>query len=208
MQITEIFYSLQGEGVWLGRPAVFIRLGGCLEPYCPWCDTAYALSEFSAMETDEIVRGVQAHPCRRVVITGGEPFRQWEELRHLHARLIDLGYAVQYETSGKAGIPEIDHALIVCSPKCIAGTWRIDPGQLARADYVKFVYHGRASAQAIVGFVQDNRIPVEKIYIMPEGSSRQGILDRMAETFAFCLAHGFTLTPRLHILAFDGRRGV
>lgn len=61
----------------MGKPAVFIRLGGCLPPYCPWCDTAYAWSEFQDMPGEEIVRCVQSYPRRRVVITGGEPFRQW-----------------------------------------------------------------------------------------------------------------------------------
>ncbi|MGB4110545.1 MAG: 7-carboxy-7-deazaguanine synthase QueE, partial [Desulfomonilia bacterium] len=44
MLISEIFSSLQGEGPWTGLPAVFIRLAGCVEPLCPWCDTSHALS--------------------------------------------------------------------------------------------------------------------------------------------------------------------
>lgn len=208
MQITEVFYSLQGEGPWLGKPAVFIRLGGCLAPYCPWCDTAYAWSEFRDMTGDEVIQTVQSYPCRRVVITGGEPFRQWEEVQHLHSRLIDLGYAIQYETSGKAGIPDVQGALVVLSPKHIDGAWHIDPAHIARADYLKFVYHSPEAEETIVKFVMDNRIPVEKVSIMPAGSTRAALLEKMSPTFAFCLAQGFTMTTRLHILAFDGQRGV
>lgn len=208
MQINEIFYSLQGEGPWLGKPAVFIRLGGCLAPYCPWCDTAYAWSEFRDMPGEEVVRIVQSYPCRNIVITGGEPFRQWEELQCLHSRLIDLGYAIQYETSGKAGIPDLNDAMVVLSPKHIDGVWHIDPAHIARADHLKFVYLSPDSEEPIVRFVMDNRLPAEKVSIMPAGSSRAEVLEKTAATFAFCLSHGFSMTTRLHILAFDGQRGV
>lgn len=208
MKVTEIFYSLQGEGIWLGRPAVFLRLGGCVEPYCPWCDTPYAWSEFLEMGIMEILKALGRYPCRNVVITGGEPFLQWEDLKVLHAQLIECGYALQYETSGKAGIPPMEDAVIVCSPKNIKGTWLIDTACLERADYLKFLYQGAASEGTIQRFIIDNHIPADKIYIMPEGATRKAQLEKMESAFAFCKIHGYMLTVRLHILIFDGGRGV
>jgi 7-carboxy-7-deazaguanine synthase len=208
MKVTEIFYSLQGEGVWLGKPAVFLRLAGCLAPYCPWCDTRYAWNDAHAMDQDAILAELSCYTCRNVVITGGEPLLQWDELAALHDRLVECGYAIQYETSGKAGIPPIKDALVVCSPKYIDGAWHIAPGALARADYLKFIYHDQASEDPIKRFIMDHHIPAEKIYIMPEGATRKAQLVNMASTFAFCLRQGFTMTPRLHILTFDDKRGV
>lgn len=208
MKVTEIFYSLQGEGVWLGRPAVFLRLAGCCAPYCPWCDTRYAWDEGQDMGQDAIVAELSRYTCRNVVITGGEPLLQWEELASLHARLIEQGYAIQYETSGKAGIPVIKDAIVVCSPKYLHGIWHIDPEALGRADYLKFIYHDQTSEQVILRFIMDNHIPVEKVCIMPEGSTREAQLAMMAPTFAFCRRHALTLTPRLHILTFDTQRGI
>jgi len=208
MKVTEIFYSLQGEGIWLGRPAVFLRLGGCLAPYCPWCDTRYAWDEARDMDQEEVLASLLRHGCRNVVISGGEPLLQWDELAVVHAGLIERGYAIQYETSGKAGIPRIEGATVVCSPKYIDHVWRIEPASLARADYFKFIYHDQASEQAIVQFVTDNRLTAERVYIMPQGSTRREQLGLMAQTFAFCRRHGYTMTPRLHILTYGARRGV
>lgn len=208
MKVTEIFYSLQGEGVWLGRPAVFLRLGGCLAPYCPWCDTRYAWDQALEMDQEEVLGALMRYDCRNVVITGGEPLLQWEELGGLHKRLIERGYAIQYETSGKAGIPRIEGATVVCSPKYIDHAWRIEPETLSRADYFKFIYQGQTSEQEILRFIRDNHLAAEKVYIMPQGSTRREQLGMMAQTFAFCRQQGLAMTPRLHILTFDARRGV
>jgi 7-carboxy-7-deazaguanine synthase len=209
MQVSEIFYSLQGEGPHIGEPSVFIRLGGCKEPYCPWCDTAYAWNEFVEMDLEEIVENVNGFSCRKIVITGGEPFLQWDSgLKNLHEELSEKGFQVSYETSGKAGIPEISNACIVLSPKHIGGTWQLLPDDLGKAHFYKFVAKGRSSFDEIHDFIQSNKLPSEKIYIMPMGQTRREQLNKMAEIFTFCRDNGYNMTPRLHILAFDASRGV
>jgi 7-carboxy-7-deazaguanine synthase len=209
MQISEIFYSLQGEGPHIGEPSVFIRLGGCIEPYCPWCDTAYAWDEFTEMTLEEIMLHVNGFSCRKIVITGGEPFMQWDTgLKSLHEELSGKGFRVSYETSGKTGIPEIEKSFIVLSPKHIGGTWHIRPEDLKKAHFYKFVAENELSFKNIHDFIQGNALPREKVYIMPMGHTRNEQLRRMASVFDFCREHGYTMTPRLHILAFDACRGV
>ncbi len=74
MLISEIFYSIQGEGMLTGVPSVFIRTSGC-NLRCNWCDTPYASwnPEGTARTIEQIVAEVQSHPARHVVLTGGEP---------------------------------------------------------------------------------------------------------------------------------------
>ena len=75
MLISEIFYSVQGEGELTGVPSVFIRASGC-NLRCNWCDTPYASwnPEGKQMTTAEIVSKVQPFAAaRHVVLTGGEP---------------------------------------------------------------------------------------------------------------------------------------
>ncbi len=209
LNVTEIFHSLQGEGPWLGIPATFLRLGGCVEPYCPWCDTPYALEESTRMSPRDILDALEGYPGRQVVVTGGEPFLQWDHgLADLHASLVLRGYRIQYETSGKVPFPLMPDALIVCSPKCIDGTWRFDPANRGRADYYKFVAHDPGSLEAMEGFIGLYALPKERVYVMPLGTTREEQLRHMEPLFCFCRDHGYRMTPRLHVLTFDSRRGV
>ncbi|MFM8982025.1 MAG: 7-carboxy-7-deazaguanine synthase QueE, partial [Spartobacteria bacterium] len=74
MLISEIFYSVQGEGELTGVPSVFIRTSGC-NLRCRWCDTPYASwnPEGTEMSIDQILAEVEKHPAAHVVLTGGEP---------------------------------------------------------------------------------------------------------------------------------------
>src|SRR5438045_7833369 len=74
-QVSEIFYSIQGEGASCGRATAFIRLGGCTLG-CQWCDTKYTWRGGPVWEESHILETVQQFPARRVVVTGGEPFEQ------------------------------------------------------------------------------------------------------------------------------------
>ena len=100
MQVTEIFFSIQGESSFAGEPCVFVRLTGC-NLRCSWCDTEYAFYDGQPMEVEEVLRRVHAHPARVVEITGGEPMLQERELLPLMARLLEEGYRVLLETSGE-----------------------------------------------------------------------------------------------------------
>jgi hypothetical protein len=73
MLISEIFYSVQGEGTLVGVPSVFVRTSGC-NLRCRWCDTPYASwkPEGTEMSVEELLQVVNAHPTRFVVVTGGE----------------------------------------------------------------------------------------------------------------------------------------
>jgi 7-carboxy-7-deazaguanine synthase len=207
--VSEIFHSLQGEGPWAGLPAWFIRLAGCVEPFCPWCDTRYALKGGESTTIGSILGELGSRSTNRVVITGGEPFLQWENgLCELHERLLAQGCQIQYETSGKAGIPPMENALVVCSPKHVDSAWQIDPQCLGRVGFFKFLAAGPDWQGEIDGFVQRYGIDGDKVYIMTLGATREEQVRGMEAVFSFCAARGYRMSPRLHVLAFDTRRGV
>jgi 7-carboxy-7-deazaguanine synthase len=107
MRVTEIFFSIQGEGSRAGLPCVFVRFTGC-DLRCVYCDTAYAFQGGSEMAQETILVEVARHPCRLVLLTGGEPLLQ-RDLPALAARLLDRGYEVMVETHGQRpldGLPE------------------------------------------------------------------------------------------------------
>jgi 7-carboxy-7-deazaguanine synthase len=75
LRVNEIFYSIQGESTWAGRPCVFVRLTGC-NLRCVWCDTTYAFYEGRQMDIGEIVERVRGFGCNLAEVTGGEPLLQ------------------------------------------------------------------------------------------------------------------------------------
>ncbi len=106
LKISEIFYSLQGEGSRVGLPTVFIRLTGC-PLRCVWCDTEYAFSGGQLMSLADILAETAHHAPHRVCVTGGEPLAQ-KACLPLLAQLCDAGYEVSLETSGALDIGSVD----------------------------------------------------------------------------------------------------
>jgi 7-carboxy-7-deazaguanine synthase len=106
LTINEIFYSIQGESTFAGRPCVFVRLTGC-DLRCTYCDTEYAFYEGKRRTLGEIVAEVEKYPCRLVEVTGGEPLLQ-KRVHTLMSRFCDDGYTVLIETSGAHDIAPID----------------------------------------------------------------------------------------------------
>ncbi|ABC81072.1 radical SAM protein [Anaeromyxobacter dehalogenans] len=99
MRVTEIFFSIQGEGSRAGRPCVFVRFTGC-DLRCGYCDTAYAFHGGVDMDRAAVLAEVARHPARFVCLTGGEPMLQ-RELPDLARDLVARGYEVAVETHGQ-----------------------------------------------------------------------------------------------------------
>lgn len=151
MRITEIFYSIQGESTFAGRPCVFVRVTGC-PLRCTWCDTAYAFYEGEELSLDQIVERVETFGCRLVEITGGEPLHHSEAVG-LATRLLDGGYTVLVETSGAIDIAPLDpRAVVIMDLKC-PGSGMADRNvwsnlnRLKPKDQVKFVIKDREDYQ-------------------------------------------------------------
>ena len=103
----EVFTTIQGEGVSAGVPSTFVRLSLC-SLRCVWCDSAFTWDwerydprvEIVRLEVPEVTRRVLAGGTRTVVITGGEPLLQQEEVALLATELKGAGRRLEVETSG------------------------------------------------------------------------------------------------------------
>ncbi|MCX8082958.1 MAG: 7-carboxy-7-deazaguanine synthase QueE [bacterium] len=95
--VSEIFYSIQGEGILQGLPMIFIRLAGC-NLRCSFCDTKYAWGKGKKQDVRRIIKKIERYPSRWVCITGGEPLLQ--QLSPLIKILKDRKYCVAIETNG------------------------------------------------------------------------------------------------------------
>lgn len=143
LNIQEIFKTFQGEGPYVGHPAIFVRLGGC-NLACSFCDTEF--ESFENISCEEIIEnisnlsinseGVITHSL--VVITGGEPFLQ--PIERFCDLLLANGYKVQIETNGTLYRDLADQVDIICSPKNQGkGYYGIRPDLLARVNAFKFI---------------------------------------------------------------------
>ena len=98
LTLNEIFYSVQGESTYAGRPCVFVRLTAC-DLRCSWCDTPYAFHEGRKQALEDVLARVETYDCPLVEITGGEPLLQ-EDVYPLMQALLDRGKTVLLETGG------------------------------------------------------------------------------------------------------------
>tara|TARA_R110002096_G_scaffold152824_13_gene316154 strand:- start:9098 stop:9745 length:648 start_codon:yes stop_codon:yes gene_type:complete len=110
LRISEIFYSLQGEGKTVGIPTTFIRLTGC-PLRCGYCDTEYAFYGGETLSIDAIIEQVASLGARYINVTGGEPLAQ-KRVHGLMQTLCDEGYYVSLETSGALDVSQVDPRVV------------------------------------------------------------------------------------------------
>lgn len=163
LQLVEVFYSIQGEGLWAGTPSVFVRLAGC-NLSCRFCDTDYAIKEFATIE--RIVQRVReaGNDCPMVILTGGEPLAQKETVALIHALRND-GRRVHIESNGTIFTELPDDVWLCVSPK-----ERVDRRMAARANEAKLIVDRRVPEEHLDLFAQH-----ETILLQPEGNRASNI---------------------------------
>ena len=227
MRISEIFYSIQGEGRLIGTPSLFIRTTGC-NLRCVWCDTPYTSwrPEGSSWSLARILRRVDRDSVKHIVITGGEPMLALE-IQDLTAALRQRGKHVTIETAGTVFKP-LPCDLLSLSPKLANSTpWKREKGKFAAMhekqrlnfpvlqnyldayDYqLKFVVdrpEDFAEIRAVIERLKN--VDVARVLIMAQGTTRKQLDEKSGWIVRECLHYGYGFTPRLHIELFGNRRG-
>jgi 7-carboxy-7-deazaguanine synthase len=165
LTINEIFFSIQGESTYAGRPCVFVRLTAC-DLRCSWCDTAYAFHEGRKRSVEDVLREVEGYGCPLVEVTGGEPLLQ-DEVYPLMRGLLEQGRDVLLETGGHRDISSVpERVTIVMDVKCPA-SGESDRNQWANLerlrphDEVKFVVQDRQDYEYARGVVTRYDLPAK-----------------------------------------------
>ena len=230
MKISELFFSIQGEGELTGVPSVFVRTSGC-NLRCRWCDTKYASwkPEGENVTINDLVDKVCSYPARHVVISGGEPMiaKGIEEFTHL---LKESGKHITIETAGTISPNGIQCDLASLSPKLSDSTpkegdinkeW-IDRHESKRLDYdilsewvnsynfqLKFVVSKEEEIKEIQNVINriEGKIIPEKVLLMPEGVDPDTLRSRYDLLIDLCKENGYRLCNRLHIDLFGNTPG-
>lgn len=203
MKISEIFYSIQGEGFLTGVPSVFVRTSGC-NLSCPWCDTKYAQNG-EEMPLSAILRDVKKYDCDHVVITGGEPCLH-EGVEELTRALCDYHRTV--ETNGtikrnvRAELISLSPKLPDLSPDILR--FYMEPHR----DYqLKFVVESECDLPKINEAVKELRAPKEKVLLMPRANTVGQLRERREKVIDLCKQYGYRYCDRLHLAVYGNKRG-
>jgi 7-carboxy-7-deazaguanine synthase len=228
MKVSELFYSIQGEGKLVGVPSVFVRASGC-NLRCSWCDTPYASWEPEGEELPvaQIVRRVSEFRARHVVLTGGEPLIM-PEIEPLCVELKRQGLHLTVETAVTV-FKRLPIDLASLSPK-LANSTPIDRdgGRFAAAherqrmnypviqqfidsspDFqLKFVVSRESDLVEIRGVLSHLKgWQPPDVLLMPEGTDAAALDARAAWIGEICKDEGFRYCPRLHVHLYGNQRG-
>jgi len=230
MLISELFYSVQGEGLLAGVPSVFVRTSGC-NLRCRWCDTPYASSEPEGEQqtVEEIVARVREYPARHVVLTGGEPMLA-KGIEDLAGRLKEAGYHITIETAGTIEPDGIACDLASLSPKLADSTpdaeqfgegWSkrheesriqqevLNAWAVAYSCQFKFVVSDSGDMEEIKEILEavTPRPEPGRVLLMPEGTDSATLQERSQIVAELCKETGYRFCPRLHIDLYGDTKG-
>lgn len=227
VKISEIFYSVQGEGKLAGVPSVFVRTSGC-NLRCVWCDSPYTSWEpqGTAMTVEAVVQQVVTHNARHVVLTGGEPMIS-PEITDLSHRLKANGCHVTIETAATVwrdvvcDLASISPKLANSTPRARAGGRFASTHENARInietirrfmrfpDYqLKFVIDQPEDLKEIDTLLGElGTYDKSSVLLMPLGVTNEELTRRGKWIVELCKEHGFRFCPRLHIALFGHTRG-
>ncbi|MGC8581954.1 MAG: 7-carboxy-7-deazaguanine synthase QueE [Thermoplasmata archaeon] len=175
MKVNEIFYSLQGEGILIGKPMVFVRFSGC-NLMCTWCDTKYAWEEGKEMEIDDILSIIRKFDTEWICLTGGEPLIQ-KDIYKLINILLNENKKILLETNGSISIenvPTEENIIIDMDIKTpSSGMQQYNDFSnlelLGPKDYVKFVIKDRDDYEYAKDIIKKYNIKCEIVF-QPEGN--------------------------------------
>lgn len=226
LAISEIFYTLSGEGDDVGVPTTYVRLFGC-NLKCPWCDTKYSIEKIDdtvqIVTLEEIVNTIISYGCKHVAFTGGEPLLQIEKINEI-IKLLSLhsdDYTYHFETNGTL---TSNHYYDVFTTYAVSPKfYKLDP--TTENDYTnsikKWVKRNKMpNTKTILKFVYEGQETVDKIkqlektiggfdnvpvYLMPEGRTLD--LDKYRECAKICMKEGWRFSIRLQCILWNDQRG-
>lgn len=214
LEVHSVFYTIQGEGPYTGRPAVFVRLYGC-NLQCPLCDTDYTskrtrwIPQLLAFHCAEHLFKAPTNPL--IVITGGEPLRQ--NIMSFIGILQKLNCTVQIETNGTLPLPQhnsADHVnlvnlKVVCAPKTGRVNKKLKPfiwaykyvlaaDSIDATDGLPLTALNHPAKPMLAR--PHEGFPVNRVYLQPLDPDPEGL--NLKACIKSCYEHGYTLCIQQH----------
>jgi len=225
VKISEIFESIQGEGTNSGKTAIFLRTAEC-NLRCTWCDTKYTWDWKNFNYADEVkevsIKGIrqtlEQSSIRHLVITGGEPLMQQNDLAELLTFLKPEFY-VEVETNGTI-LP--NNAL-----SALVDQWNVSPKTKNSGNpeklcdnsecyvffskqkncYFKYVVEGADDLVEIKKLISKYSLDKNKVLLMPQASTKSEIISREKIVSKIAKNSKLRYSPRMHVSMWGNQRG-
>jgi 7-carboxy-7-deazaguanine synthase len=227
LNISEQFYSIQGEGKTAGVPAVFLRLSGC-NLLCAWpCDTIEVWRHGEQWSFEKILHlwdqnGWTRFLCKEshLVITGGEPLLQQEALARF-LPLLPKDIFIEVETNATITptedlnkhislynvSPKTSNSGIPRERRFVRNTLDFFAGN--DKSIFKFVVESRGDVEEIFReFVGPFKINPQRVFLMPQSVSRSEFIERSAQVAELCKEYQYNFSPRLQLVIWNKTTGV
>ncbi|MCL4447022.1 MAG: radical SAM protein [Thermoplasmatales archaeon] len=209
LTVIETFYSIEGEGPFIGVPTFFIRLSGC-NLRCTWCDTKYSYSGGEHRTVDSLVEESAHYNTKFVCITGGEPLLQ-KEVYPLMNKLLDKEYKIILETSGSISVEDVpteDNMIISMDIKTpssgmVEHNLYHNIELLAEKDYLKFVIADEKDYSFAKSIVEKYPFYGEVIFQPEGGKNLKELTEKVLKERL-----NVRVLPQLHKLIWGEKRGV
>ena len=225
MKISEIFKSIQGEGTNAGKPAIFLRTAEC-NLKCTWCDTKYTWDwksfdyskEVKEISIKDIRERIEQFNLRHLVITGGEPLMQQDDLAELLV-FLKPDFYVEIETNGTI-LP--NNAL-----STLVDQWNVSPKTKNSGNplelcednecyaffskqkncYFKYVVENKDDLMEIHHLMKKHRLEKNRVLLMTQAITKEEMLEREAGVFLMSKEHDLGFSPRMHVTKWGNQRG-
>jgi len=221
----KIFYSIQGEGINIGLPSIFIRLHGC-NLNCSWCDTKYTWDknkrEYWKEPVDititKLYKEIKKYPCKHIVITGGEPLVQQDLITSFINKYKSFSYEIETNGTIQPNSYLLKTVQINCSPKL--SNSKIDKNKRINLKVIKSINKSmNSNFKFVIGdlddleelnrvFVNSKLINKNKVIVMPLGTSINENVRVMKNVVDSCQKYNFRIIPRLQNFIWDNKRGI
>ena len=225
MKISEVFSSIQGEGIHAGKPSVFLRTALC-NLKCVWCDTKYTWDwdnydyskEVNELPIEKVIEKIKEFEPKHIVITGGEPLIQQNDIALLLSKLGD-DYFVEVETDctiipDSVMLEHVNHWNV--SPKTSNSENSREAREIPQCydffvklenSVFKFVIENESDLVEVDELITKYSIPKNKILLMPQASTKDELNLKKEEIEKIAMAKGLLFSSRLQVERWGNQRG-